>query len=46
VYSNYNVKQPEFEHLWGLVCGGLGVGNEGVWRIQLQGVQNLIAVLL
>ena len=46
VYSYYHVKQPEFEHSCQLVCGGLDSGNEGVWRIQLQGVQNLIAILL
>ena len=44
--SDYRVKQLEFEHSWLLVCGGLDVGNEGVWRIQLQGAQNLIAILL
>jgi len=46
VCSDYRVKQLEFEHSWLLVCGGLDVGNEGVWRIQLQGAQNLIAILL
>jgi len=46
VCIDYHVKQLEFEHSWLLVCGGLDVGNEGVWRIQLQGVQNLIAILL
>jgi hypothetical protein len=47
VSSNYNVKQPESQYSWWwLVCGGLDVGNEDVWMIQLQCVQNLIAILL
>jgi len=37
VSCNYSIMQPAFQHSWWLVCYGLDVGREGVWRIGMQG---------